>query len=86
MKYYCMWHPVQKWGSPVPVLIRHKRQAAAASGVSLKKMRELGWRWLEVVIDEPDGVEPEFMCCPTCDMVDLCKTEGHCDKSWNGYR
>lgn len=55
MKYYCMWHPVTKWGAPVPILLPNKRAAAMGTGVSLSRMRELGWRWVAVDIAEPSG-------------------------------
>lgn len=55
MRYQAMWHPEQGWGpTGVPVLMERRSKVVAGTGLTLRKMRELGWRW--VTIDVPDPV------------------------------
>lgn len=38
----------------VPVLMSHKRDMQKATGLTLAKVRELGWKWLVVEVPVPD--------------------------------
>jgi hypothetical protein len=47
MKWYALWHPQLGWGATgVPVLMSAKKNAVAGTGLTLKKMRDLGWKWV----------------------------------------
>lgn len=47
MKWYAMWHPTYQWGPRgVPLLFVRKKDTVVGSGLSLKKMRDLGWKWV----------------------------------------
>lgn len=56
MKYYTMYHSELKWGGPVPVLMAHKRQATMGTGMTLGRIRELGWQWITVEVSVPDVI------------------------------
>lgn len=56
--YLVMWHPVLKWGSPIPTLQPSKNFVAKATGVTQQTIRKNGWVWCKVAIDTPDEVTP----------------------------
>jgi hypothetical protein len=54
-KYLVMWHPGLGWGAPIPSLHRCKDDVMKATGLTPQKVRQVGWKWLTVWIDTPDG-------------------------------
>lgn len=54
-KYLVMWHPTLGWGAPIPSLHRCKDDVMKATGLTPQKVRKMGWKWLVVWIDTPDG-------------------------------
>jgi len=51
MRFYTMWHPVNGWGGPSPVMMDSKQKVVQATGLSLTKVRKMGWRWIVIDID-----------------------------------
>jgi len=71
---FCMWHPKLGWGAPRPTLFEHKIEAVRGTGLTLAKIREMGWRWIEVEVPieklVPDKIRgghqgPTFQPAPT---------------------
>jgi hypothetical protein len=58
MKFFTMWHPDRKWGAVVPTLLPRKQNAVQGTGLTLRKMRELGWQWVIVEVKEPVPMTP----------------------------
>lgn len=61
MRFFVMWHNEMKWGTAgtngMPVLHKHKKDVTSVTGLTLRKLRELGWKWIEVVIAVPGEVQ-----------------------------
>lgn len=73
MKWYAMWHCEHGWGQTGrPVLFEKKSEVVAGTNLTLKKMRDLGWKWVtfgsrdvswtevavEKILDRYEAMEP----------------------------
>lgn len=56
-KYLVMYHPVLKWGSPLPTLQPSKKFVSQATGVTQANIRKNGWVWCKVEIETPEATD-----------------------------
>lgn len=68
--YLVMWHPVLKWGSPLPTLQPSKNFVAKATGVTQATIRKQGWLWCKVTITTPETGDPSVEVDRLNELID----------------
>lgn len=68
-KYLVMYHPVLKWGAPIPTLQPSKTFVAKATGVTQQMIRKNGWVWVPVSIETPEEAAPMMEALRLFDVI-----------------